>query len=253
MRARAAYGVEVALLLFVSLGRSAVYSVLEILDLSTRPGGVAAQTSQLNPTVVADRPWLDALYQVAQTLLPVVPALLAVYLLGRSHADPWAAIGLDLRGGARRGVRDLGTGLGLAALIGIPGLGLYLLARAAGLATEVQAAGLGTSAWAVVVLIARALMNGFLEEVIVVGYLFDRLPRLGWPPWAVLAGSALLRGSYHLYQGWGGFVGNIVMGLVFGLVYRRTRRVLPLVVAHTAIDVVAFVGYAVLAGRVGWL
>ncbi|WP_194793084.1 CPBP family intramembrane glutamic endopeptidase [Raineyella fluvialis] len=252
-RARASYGVEVLLLLFVSLGRSAVYSVLAILDLSTRPGGVAAQTSQLNPTVVPDRPWLDALYQIAQTLLPLVPALLAVHLLGRSHRDPWAAIGMDLRGGRRRWARDLGTGLALAAAIGVPGLGLYLLARAAGLATDVQAAGLGTSVWALVVLLARALMNGLLEEVIVVGYLFDRLPRLGWPPWAVLVGSALLRGTYHLYQGWGGFAGNIVMGLVFGLVYRRTRRVAPLVVAHTAIDVVAFLGYALLAPRVGWL
>lgn len=248
---RAAYALEVLLLLFVSLGRSAVYAVLSIIDMSTRPGGVAAQTSQLNPTLVPDRPWLDAIYQVVETLLPVVPALLAVYLLGRTHAAPWAAIGMDLR---RRGWgRDLAAGLGLAALIGVPGLGLFLAARAAGLAADVQAAGLGISVWAVLVLVARALMNGLLEEVIVVGYLFDRLPRLGWPPWAVLVASALLRGSYHLYQGWGGFAGNIVMGLVFGLWYRRSGRVLPLVVAHTAIDVVAFVGYAVLAPRVGWL
>ena len=34
--------------------------------------------------------------------------------------------------------------------------------------------------------------------------------------------SAVLRGSYHLYQGFGGFVGNIVMGLVFGRVWQRT-------------------------------
>lgn len=248
---RAAYGAEVALLLLVSLGRSAVYAVLTILDMSTRPGGVAAQTAQINPIVVPDRPWLDAIYQVVDTLLPVVPALLAVYLLGLSHRRPWAAIGMDLR---RRGWgRDLAAGLGLAALIGVPGLGLFLVARATGLAADVQATGLGTSAWAVLVLVARALMNGVVEEVIVVGYLFDRLPRLGWPPWLVLVASAVLRGSYHLYQGWGGFVGNIVMGLVFGLWYRRSGRVLPLVVAHTAIDVVAFVGYAVLAPRVGWL
>lgn len=245
------YGTETALLLLVSLGRSAVYSILAILDLSTRPGGVAAQTSRLNPTVIPDRPWLDVMYQVAQTLLPAVPALLAVLLLSLSHPRPWAAIGMDVR--RRWWARDLAGGLALAAVIGIPGLGLYLAARAAGLNTEVAASGVGVSAWAVALLVARALMNGLLEEVVVVGYLFDRLPRLGWPVPAVLLASALLRGSYHLYQGWGGFAGNLVMGVVFGLVYLRWRRVMPLVVAHTAIDVVAFVGYAVLAPRVGWL
>ena len=65
--------------------------------------------------------------------------------------------------------------------------------------------------------------------------------------------SALIRGSYHLYQGLGGFVGNVVMGLIFGWLYTRTRRVLPLVVAHTILDVVSFVGYELLAGRVSWL
>ena len=36
------------------------------------------------------------------------------------------------------------------------------------------------------------------------------------------------------------------MGVVFSLFYLRTRRVMPLIVAHTLLDVVAFVGYALL-------
>jgi hypothetical protein len=36
------------------------------------------------------------------------------------------------------------------------------------------------------------------------------------------------------------------MGLLLGLVFVRTRRVMPLVVCHTVLDVVAFVGYSVL-------
>ena len=71
--------------------------------------------------------------------------------------------------------------------------------------------------------------------------------------WAIILTSALLRGSYHLYQGFGGFVGNAVMGVVFGWLYTRTRRVMPLVVAHTLLDVVAFVGYALLRERLTWL
>ena len=63
----------------------------------------------------------------------------------------------------------------------------------------------------------------------------------------IIGVSALVRGSYHLYQGFGGFVGNLIMGVIFGLCYLRWRRVGPLVVAHTLLDVAAFVGYALLA------
>jgi membrane protease YdiL (CAAX protease family) len=41
------------------------------------------------------------------------------------------------------------------------------------------------------------------------------------------------------------------MGLVFGYWFHRTRRVLPLVVAHTLLDVVAFVGYLLFADSLG--
>jgi membrane protease YdiL (CAAX protease family) len=96
------------------------------------------------------------------------------------------------------------------------------------------------------VLVLSAVQNAILEEVIVVGYLLTRLRQLGWRVGAVIAASALLRGSYHLYQGFGAFVGNAVMGVVFALFFLRTKRVLPLIIAHSLLDVVAFVGYAVL-------
>ena len=60
-----------------------------------------------------------------------------------------------------------------------------------------------------------------------------RLRQLGFGYPAAIGLSRLLRGSYHLYQGLGGFfVGNLAMGLLFGP-YRRWGRVTPLVVAHT--------------------
>ena len=43
------------------------------------------------------------------------------------------------------------------------------------------------------------------------------------------------------------------MGLVFGRLWQRCNRLWVLVGAHTLIDVVAFLGYAVLHGRVAWL
>ena len=55
--------------------------------------------------------------------------------------------------------------------------------------------------------------------------------------------AALFRGSYHLYQGFGAFVGNVMMGLMFGWLYSRTRRVLPFVIAHALLDAAIFIGY----------
>jgi membrane protease YdiL (CAAX protease family) len=92
-----------------------------------------------------------------------------------------------------------------------------------------------------------------LEEIIVVGYLLTRLRDMRWPLGAAVAASALLRGAYHLYQGFGAFVGNAIRGVLFALFFLRTRRTLPLIVAHTLLDVVAFVGYTLLRDRVGWL
>ena len=63
-----------------------------------------------------------------------------------------------------------------------------------------------------------------------------------------------MRGSYHLYQGLGGFVGNAAMGAAVRLaLHPLGAGDPPLVIAHTILDVFAFVGYALLAGHVSWL
>ena len=62
-------------------------------------------------------------------------------------------------------------------------------------------------------------------------------------------GSAVLRGSYHLYQGWGGFVGNLILGVAFGSIFLRWRRTWPLVVAHITVDVLAGVAYIAFRGH----
>ena len=129
-------------------------------------------------------------------------------------------------------------------LLGVVAFVVYALGRAIGITVEVQASALNAAWWTVPVLILSAVQNALLEEVVVVGYLMERLSAFRWSPVAVIAASAVLRGSYHLYQGFGPFVGNAVMGVVFAEYYRRRRRVMPLVVAHTVLDIVAFVGYA---------
>ena len=67
-------GWEVLLVLGVSLGQSAVYSLLSIAEKLTRPEPLAQQTTTINSSVTPDRPWLDLSYQAAGIVFPLVPA-----------------------------------------------------------------------------------------------------------------------------------------------------------------------------------
>ncbi|MEV4758780.1 CPBP family intramembrane glutamic endopeptidase [Micromonospora sp. NPDC049559] len=234
-------GVEVLLVLGLSLGQSAIYSLVTIVGRLTADRPLSQQTATLNPSQSA-RPWLDLAYQLLGIAFALVPVLLAVHLLNREGGDARQRLGLD----AARPRADLGWGAALAAAIGLPGLGLFAVAAWLGINANVVPAALPHVWWAVPVLVLSAAQNAILEEVIVVGYLVTRLRELGWRIGAVIAASAVLRGSYHLYQGFGAFLGNAVMGVVFALFFLRTRRVMPLIVAHTLLDVVAFVGYTLL-------
>lgn len=232
---------EIWIVLGLSLGQSAVYAVVNIAARLTAGTPLASQSATLNASR-SPRPYLDLTYQLLSIGFALVPVALALYLLSANGRSAARRIGLD----GSRPARDLGVGFGLAALIGLPGLALYVVGRAVGITVEVQAAALSAAWWTVPVLILSALQNALLEEVIVVGYLMERLRELRWRTPAILVTSAVLRGSYHLYQGIGPFLGNVVMGLVFAEYYRRKRRTMPLVVAHTVLDVVAFVGYALI-------
>ncbi len=237
--------VEVWIVLGLSLGQSGVYALVNIAARLTAGIPLAEQTATLNASRSA-RPYLDLTLQLLGIAFALVPVVLALYLLSANGRSAVRRIGLDVG----RPARDLAVGVGLAALIGLPGLGLYALGRALGITVEVQASALNAAWWTIPVLILSAVQNSVLEEVVAVGYLSERLAELRWSPVAVVAASALLRGSYHLYQGIGPFVGNVVMGVVFAEYYRRKRRVMPLVVAHAVLDIVAFVGYALIPADV---
>lgn len=245
---RQIFRTEVLIVLALSLGASGVSSLIRFVGAATRPGGLKDQAANLNASRTPGRPWLDLAWQMFGITSALVPVVLVAYLLMREGTG-LRTIGFD----RTRPWPDLGRGVLVAAGIGSAGLAFYLVAVEAGLNLTVVPESLPAVWWKFPVLILSAMQNSVLEEVIVVGYLLRRLDQLGWSPLAALVGSSVLRGSYHLYQGIGGFIGNIVMGAVFVLLYRRWGRVGPLVVAHTLLDVGAFVGYAVLAGKVGWL
>ncbi|MFF2780259.1 CPBP family intramembrane glutamic endopeptidase [Streptomyces sp. NPDC058052] len=239
---------ETLIVLALSLGASAVSSLISFIGSLTRPGSLKEQAANLNGSYAPGRPWLDLTWQLFGIATALVPVVLVAHLLLREGAG-LRAIGFD----RTRPWPDLGRGTLLAAGIGSAGLAFYLVAQASGFNLTVVPESLPDVWWKYPVLILSAIQNSVLEEVIVVGYLLRRLGQLGWSPMAALVASSVLRGSYHLYQGIGGFIGNMVMGVVFVLLYRRWGRVGPLVVAHALLDIVAFVGYGLLAGKVDWL
>ncbi|MET7456465.1 type II CAAX endopeptidase family protein [Streptomyces sp. NPDC005574] len=239
---------ETLLVLALSLGASGVSALISFVGSVTKPGGLKNQATTLVGSAAPGRPWLDLAWQLFGIASALVPVALVAHLLLR-EGQGLRTLGFD----RTRPWPDLGRGAGVAAVIGSTGIAFYLAARGLGFNLTVVPEALPDVWWKFPVLVLAALQNAILEEVIVVGYLLRRLGQLGWTPAAALVASSVLRGSYHLYQGIGGFLGNMAMGVVFVYLYRRWGRVGPLVVAHSLLDIGAFVGYALLAGKVGWL
>lgn len=246
--ARRILAAETVLVLSLTVGLSAARSVLSFASAASSPGGLPARSATLVGPLAPGQPWIDLGRQSVVLAGLVLPALLAVHLVRRA-GESLALIGVH-----RRGVsREIALGVGMASVIGGVGLAAYLASRGAGLSVTVVPAALPDVWWRFPVMVLSAAANATLEEVVLVGYLLHRCRQLGWPDARAAVVSAGLRGAYHLYQGLAGGLGNLVMGLLFARYFQRTRSIVPLLVAHTAIDLVAFVGYSALAGHVGWL
>jgi membrane protease YdiL (CAAX protease family) len=239
---------ELWLVFALSLGASGLRAFIKLIADLTNGQALTVQTATLNGSQAPGRPWLDLTYQLVSLATGVVPVFLVAHFLMRS-GEGLSSIGVDFR----RPVGDLVRGAVIAAIIGGAGLALYLGAHASGIDLTVVAEDLPVVWWRIPILVLSAAQNATLEEVLVNGYLLHRLRQLGWGDNRALALSAVLRGSYHLYQGLGGFIGNAIMGVIFGRLFQRWGRAMPMLIAHTLMDTVAFVGYAELAGRVSWL
>lgn len=239
---------EVLIVLGLSLGASAVYSIVAIINRLTRETALSQQTATLNAPL-SDREIFDLIYQFLAIFFDLVPVALVGFLLWQVSAPHLGRLGIDFH----HPLRDTASGLGLALVIGIPGIGLYLIGRAIGITVHVIPTALDEHWWTIPILLLSAARAGIAEEVIAIGYLFSRLRTLGFSRWTIVLSSAVLRGTYHLYQGFGAFVGNIAMGVLFGWLYTRYGRLLPFVIAHFVIDAAIFVGYPWAAATFNWL
>lgn len=218
---------EVLVVLSLSLLASAVFAIIDLLSAPLR--GVTVASVSQSPRLAR---------QVFSSLFGLAPVWLVTYLVRRT-GEGVRAIGLSWD----RPRQDLARGFLLFVVVGLGGIGVYLAAVGLGVNRFVVPVPPTGHWWTVPVLLLNAAEAALVEEVLVVAYLVTRLRQLGLTEAASVGSSALLRGGYHLYQGWGGFFGNAVMGLLFGFLYTRTRRAWPIVLAHFLLDVGAGVGY----------
>jgi uncharacterized protein len=220
---------EILVVLALSLLASAVYAVLSLLSAPLK-GVHVASVNQSN----------ELARQLVGIAFSLAPVWLVVHLLKRS-GEGVQAIGLAWD----RPLHDLKLGAAFFAVVGLGGLAFYLGAVALGVNRFVVPVPPLGHWWTVPVLLLNAAAAALLEEVIVLGYLITRLRQLAWSPFAAVTASAILRGSYHLYQGWGGFAGNLAMGILFGVAFLRLRRTWPFVFAHFFLDAAAGIGFIV--------
>lgn len=231
------HGEEVILVLALSLLSGTFFSIISLLD---RP--IAGETVALFPQ--SDLVLTQVMRRFVASVFGFAPVWLAIYLVRRSGEGP-KALGLT------RG--ELPKGL----LWGVP-LGLAL-ALAAGLGQAATAA-MGIQRflipvpelghwWSVPMVVVDYLRTSFVEEVVVGAFMVHRLLQMGTKPWLVIGASAVFRGSYHLYQGFGGFFGSALLGVAFAWIFVRYRRTWVLIVAHFVLDGAASVAYLFAQGH----
>jgi membrane protease YdiL (CAAX protease family) len=225
---------EVFLVLSLSLLAAAASSIL---DFTAAPVNVHVTATVISPsTRLAD--------QLVGVAFALPPAWLVVYLV-RRNGEPLRSIGLAWE----RPGRDIALGVVLAAIVGAVGIGVYVAAVRLGYNRFVVPVPPLGRWWTIPVLVLNAGQNALVEEIVGIGFLLTRLRQIGLPAATSIGAVALLRGTYHLYQGWGGFAGNVALGLFFGWFFTRWRRAWPLVIAHTLVDVGAGVLYIALRSK----
>lgn len=177
--------IEIAVVLAVTFGLSAYVALLRLIEAVLL--GLGGQTVALNERR-SPFDLIDLGLNVASVIQLLAWGALGLYLLSRTGTGP-TQIGL----GRFRLHPDLTGGLGLAALIGVPGLALYVAARLLGLSAAVEPAELNDTWWRIPLLLLLAFANGWAEEIIVVAFLITRLRQLQVGAGVAVLMSALLR------------------------------------------------------------
>jgi uncharacterized protein len=86
---------------------------------------------------------------------------------------------------------------------------------------------------------ALAITAGVCEEFVYRGFVMAALWQAGLATWVVVVLSSILFGLAHAYQGVGGIIATGGLGVVFALVRIAWGSLVPVMVFHSVVDLVA--------------
>ncbi len=146
---------EITIVLMLSLGGSALYSVLQIIDDLSQTTPLGEQSTALNTSTTTVQ-YVDLARQLVGIAVDLAPVALVCYLLWSARRPHLHRLGID----RFRARPDLGGAALIALGIGVPGLALYFTGRALGFTVDVDPAALNTYWWTIPVLLLSAVRSG---------------------------------------------------------------------------------------------
>ncbi len=178
-----------------------------------------------------------ALSSVSQLLGWGAGAIALTLLVARSYGIDTAAIGLRPADTAARRWRDLDVAAASLVAIAAGAVAQLAIGRATGF-PDIQV----LTSWPTAV---TAALAGPVEELAALAVPFLLLRRAGEPSWRIAVVLVAARLAYHVYYGWTA-LGLSLWALATIAIFARTRRVLPILVAHSLWDL------CILGGKVVW-
>ena len=202
-------------------------------------------------------PWRGAVRLKKLLALASVSTKEKLVLYGSTIAGQWAITGVVAWRALARGLSPGALGLakcggastmlaslGLAAIIGtLHWLNLRRAGKSSGKAPELMRLLarriLPIKTVELLPYCALAVTAGVCEEFLYRGFAMGALSSVGFPASAVVLLTAVLFGLAHVYQGRTGILGTFVMGILFGGVRLAYDTLVPVVMMHIAVDLVA--------------
>jgi hypothetical protein len=224
------FGTEITVVLALSLGASAIYSILSLVESLTAPKGLAGAVQELNSSA-SPREWLDFSYQLVGLVLGFAPVALVLYLLWTVSTDGdagqvspkncWFRLQIIARASGFKPSIQVAR---LFKRIRFSRGNRYAWARVvfwrAGIGAS-RSGGAERSAQLLVGSACSAAVCGSSrfskKEFIMIGYLFNRFDSMRWAAAKQIWFSAVIRGAYRLYQDSRRFRRQLGYGLSFWL------------------------------------